>query len=710
MAWYKTGSVSVQAGQTSVSAIGTKFATNTRVGDGFRAPDGEWYEITNVASETVLGIYPAYQGVTVSNSTDYMIAPLQGYNKESADRLRAITDSIRDFSADVAAADASAAAALVSQNAAKASETITTAAASTASTAATTASNAAISADADADRAEQARDDAMDAAATVTGNLMDMGPVNLSSGVYPAKPAVSSFWKVTAGGTATDAGETITYGVGDTLVFSKPMENFYKIDNTESVSSVAGKTGVVTLVKGDVGLGNVDNTSDLLKPASTLMKGTGLFTQTPGQPTSLNADEIGSTMVEQKSTISTTTNTPMTQWTQILGLTRDASNLAQLSLGIQADRMFFRRKSVGVFQPWLEVLMTTNTAISVTDLNAHRSAGFYQVSSTVAAAAGLPLNVGFTILHIPGTATNAHSQFANPFTSVAANQNRVWHRQMWNGAWSAWEEFLYTSAIVNNLESTDATKVLSAAQGKALYDLVNAVNATLVVYEYTATAGQTVFSGVDNNGLTLNYVQANAIVMYNEGVLQKTVDYATTSTTAVTLTTGAEVGALIRVYAFGSFAVANHYTKPESDAIITNLALKSASKADIVGTVSQTAGVPTGAIIENTLNGTTGERTIRWADGTQMSQRVISVSVAMTTAVGGMYSHAGDYFLPTNFDKPFVGVPHVHDNYAQSGWYGWSTTTTFQTATQWPGLKAISIANAGTVIITNRLTAWGRWF
>ena len=36
-----------------------------------------------------------------------------------------------------------------------------------------------------------------------------------------------------------------------------------------AVDSVAGKTGVVTLVKGDVGLGNVDNTSDADKPVST---------------------------------------------------------------------------------------------------------------------------------------------------------------------------------------------------------------------------------------------------------------------------------------------------------------------------------------------------------------------------------------------------------------------------------------------------------
>ena len=35
------------------------------------------------------------------------------------------------------------------------------------------------------------------------------------------------------------------------------------------VDSVAGKTGIVTLVKGDVGLGNVDNTADSAKPVST---------------------------------------------------------------------------------------------------------------------------------------------------------------------------------------------------------------------------------------------------------------------------------------------------------------------------------------------------------------------------------------------------------------------------------------------------------
>lgn len=63
------------------------------------------------------------------------------------------------------------------------------------------------------------------------------------------------------------------------------------------VRSVAGKTGTVTLVKGDVGLGNVDNTSDASKPVSTAtqtaLDGKAASSHTHGNIT--NAGAIGST-------------------------------------------------------------------------------------------------------------------------------------------------------------------------------------------------------------------------------------------------------------------------------------------------------------------------------------------------------------------------------------------------------------------------------
>lgn len=108
---------------------------------------------------------------------------------------------------------------------------------------ATAAANSATSASTAKLAAESARDQAVTAASALTGSLSELGSIDLSSGVYPAKPAIAAFWKVTVGGTAGG----VTYGVGDTLVYSKSLDQFYKIDNTESVSSVNGATGAVVI-------------------------------------------------------------------------------------------------------------------------------------------------------------------------------------------------------------------------------------------------------------------------------------------------------------------------------------------------------------------------------------------------------------------------------------------------------------------------------
>lgn len=91
MPWYRTGTVAVTLNSTTVTGTGTNFAQNSRVGDAFQGPDGKWYEITNIASDTVLSILPAYTSATATGGV-YALAPMQGYVKESADQLRAITN------------------------------------------------------------------------------------------------------------------------------------------------------------------------------------------------------------------------------------------------------------------------------------------------------------------------------------------------------------------------------------------------------------------------------------------------------------------------------------------------------------------------------------------------------------------------------------------------------------------------------------------
>lgn len=74
------------------------------------------------------------------------------------------------------------------------------------------------------------------------------------------------FWIVSTAG-ATDLDGITDWQVNDWAV--KTEISWAKVDNSELVTSVAGKTGDVTLDKSDVGLSNVDNTSDANKPVST---------------------------------------------------------------------------------------------------------------------------------------------------------------------------------------------------------------------------------------------------------------------------------------------------------------------------------------------------------------------------------------------------------------------------------------------------------
>jgi len=92
MPWYRTGTVAITAGQTTVTGTGTNFSANARVGDALLGPDGNWYEVTNIASGTVLSILPAYKGATVAGGT-YAIAPVQGYTKTLADKFNDIANT-----------------------------------------------------------------------------------------------------------------------------------------------------------------------------------------------------------------------------------------------------------------------------------------------------------------------------------------------------------------------------------------------------------------------------------------------------------------------------------------------------------------------------------------------------------------------------------------------------------------------------------------
>ena len=88
----------------------------------------------------------------------------------------------------------------------------------------------------------------------------------------------------------------------------------------------------------------------------------------------------------------------------------------------------------------------------------------------------------------------------------------------------------------------------------------SAGNVSLILYEYTATAGQTTFSGSDDNSATLSYTVDNLQVVMN-GVVLDPADFTATNGTSVVLDSGATVGDQVNIYAFKSFTTADMVSK-----------------------------------------------------------------------------------------------------------------------------------------------------
>jgi hypothetical protein len=96
--------------------------------------------------------------------------------------------------------------------------------------------------------------------ASIAGQLSYQGVRDMTTTLPAATNSNSGHFYIT-----TVAGNG--YDVGDWAISNGATWD--KIANSTAVSSVNGKVGIVTLVKADIGLSNVDNTSDANKPIST---------------------------------------------------------------------------------------------------------------------------------------------------------------------------------------------------------------------------------------------------------------------------------------------------------------------------------------------------------------------------------------------------------------------------------------------------------
>ncbi|WP_164260779.1 tail fiber domain-containing protein [Stenotrophomonas maltophilia] len=363
--------------------------------------------------------------------------------------------------------------------------------ASAASTSAQTASSAKTAAEAARDKANlyanapqgteiapgefSAKHWAAQAQAAATGSLIYMGSWDASTGAFPANPVKGHFYKVVGEGTVGD----IHWRVGDQALYGVTWE---KIDNTDQVTSVAGKQGDVSLVAGDigglgalairdsvdfnthvtgkpttyppsththtkaqVGLDKVDNTADLDKPISTATqtaldgKAASSHSHTIANVTGLQAALDGKAAASHSHTIANVTG---------LQATLDAK--ANLS-----GANFTGPVGVG----------SAGDGNDLLTFNSERSWSFKQVGTAAETVLQLYDNTGAKRFQIAAAQTNNVIEIDPAKAAIKINGNSVWHSGTFNPATKADANHSHTIANVTGLQGAlDAKANSTSAQ------------------------------------------------------------------------------------------------------------------------------------------------------------------------------------------------------------------------------------------------------
>lgn len=336
MTWYSTGNVTLTQGSNVITATGSSFLANVRVGDMFLGPVMDVYEISGVQADGQLQIAKEYAGESYTG-TDWSICPTSAQLKVLAKQVADLVAIYQDIPAAAQDADAAkqqaqvyrneavaardaalgaqgaaevwrneavnaASAAATSESNATASRAdaqaaaasaagSATAASGSASTATTKASDASASATAAATSATNAGTKATEAAASAADALASKNAAagseasvaaNASTATTKASEAAASASTAsTKAGEASASASTASTKASEAAA-SATAALGYRDDaqaikdsmTASAVTSVAGRTGAVVLAKTDVGLGNVDNLSRASILASPAITGT----------------------------------------------------------------------------------------------------------------------------------------------------------------------------------------------------------------------------------------------------------------------------------------------------------------------------------------------------------------------------------------------------------------------------------------------------
>ena len=226
--------------------------------------------------------------------------------------------------------------------------------------------------------------------------------------------------------------------------------------------------------------------------------------------------------------------------TTVAGITTEISNVSGISSAISAvNSNSANINAVNSNSANINTVAGLETAINTVNSN----------SSNINAVGGSISNVnlvGASIGNVNTVATNLSgvNSFAERYrilSSAPASSNDVGD--------------LYFDTTANELKVYKSSGWAAAG---------STVNGTAARFEYTATAGQTTFTGADSNSSVLAY-DAGFIDVYLNGVKLAGADYTATTGTSIVLATGAALNDILMVVAYGTFQLANISIKDLTD-------------------------------------------------------------------------------------------------------------------------------------------------
>ena len=189
-------------------------------------------------------------------------------------------------------------------------------------------------------------------------------------------------------------------------------------------------------------------------------------------------------------------------------------------------------------------------AVIAADSNASTSATASAASATESAASAATATAQVTLATAQKTiATTKASEASTSASNAAASLTSF------NGKYVS-QSSQPSSPSTGDLWFDTSSSTMKVYNGSAFANAGSSVNGVENAVQHTATAGQTSFSAT---------YDAGHLQVFLNGIRLDTADYTATNGNAVVLAIAAAVGDVVFIQGFGTFTLADHYTKTVAD-------------------------------------------------------------------------------------------------------------------------------------------------